>query len=151
MPVNFPSNCNTEASRLSFTTKLVKAVLIPWHNAQCAGMTASEAKAWRDTVYKPKFKIADAEKNANRAIAEAGVFWNPHKPTHWVGNAVVYPPGLDQANEGSRMSFLIGLERKLYDSGMDRHEMTDLNDRMKQAKQDAINGTKWTPALEDIS
>jgi len=150
MSVDFPSNCKTEASRWSFTTKLIGGVLIPWHNAQVSGMTASEAKAWRDTNYKPKFKIADAEKNINRAIAEEGVFWNPHKPTHWINNGVEYPPGLDQDNEGSRGAFLIGLRARLYESGMEHNEMKDLNDRMEQAKQDAINGTKWNPTLEDI-
>ena len=151
MGVDFPGNCNTEASRLSFTTKLIGGVLIPWHNAQVAGMTAAEAKAWRDTYYKPKFKVVDAEKNVNRAIAEAGIFWNPKKPINWINNAVVYPPGLDQANEGSRQSFLIGLRAILYRSGMEHHEMKDLNDRLAQAKQDAISGTEWSPTLGDIS
>jgi hypothetical protein len=49
------------------------------------------------------------------------------------------------------MAFLIGLERKLYDSGMERHEMKNLTDRLKQAKQDAIDGDTWNPTMEDIS
>ena len=151
MGVTFPNGCDNEASRLSFTIKLINGVLIPWHNAQCAGMTADEAKVWRTANFRPKFQVVDAERNANRAIAEVGVFWNPHKPTHWVGNAVVYPPGLDQNNEGSRMAFLIGLRARLYESGMEHSEMADLNERINQAKDDAINTSPWNPTLEDIS
>ena len=152
MQVNFPPGCTSEASRLSFTTKLIIGVLIPWRNSQVVGMTKVESESWeRANGYDLKLIIADAAKRENRAIAEAGVFWNPHKPTHWVGNGVVYPPGLDQANEGSRMSFLIGLQARLYESGMDHDEMADLNDRMNQAKQDAVNTGPWNPTLGDIS
>jgi len=145
MSVEFPVNCNNEASRWSFSTKL-NEVLRLWHNEQCAGKTAKEADRWRKANFYPKIKTVMQARNEQIEVARIGGFWNPKVPDHVSGGIINYPSGLDQDNEGSRAVFLFGLEIKVIKE-MDKEV---IRGGLAQAKKDAIENNYWSPVLEDI-
>lgn len=147
MSIKFPAECITEAQRLSFSFKLDE-VLRLWHNVQCAGMSPTEAREFFQNIFFPKSSAVHKEKNDNIAEAKLGTFWFPDPDIHWIGDKVVYPGELDQANEGSRLSFLYGLEEKLREQGI--ADMDDLHDKLAEARADAISGTFWAPTMGDI-
>lgn len=147
MQVTFSEECATEAQRLSFSLKLDE-VLRLWHNEQCAGMSSTEAREFFRNTFFPKSSAVHAARNENIAKARLGLFWFPDPNIHWVGDEVVYPQELDQANEGSRLSFLYGLEEKLRNKGI--VFMDDLTIKLITAKADAVSATYWKPVMEDI-
>ncbi len=151
MIVNFPIECNKESSRWSFTTKL-NEVLRFYHNESCLGMTAQQAEDWRKVNFYPQSKAVMHSKNEQIAISRLGTHWNPRIPDHVSNGIIHYPAGLDQENEGSRGSFLIGLEYKLNLIGQDIQDldMRTVQLALSQASIDAINGTYHNPTLEDI-
>ena len=149
MKVNFPDNCNAEASRWSFCIKLNENLRL-WHNANCTGMTASEAELWRKAHFYKHLDAVMVARNEQIAIARVGDHWNPKIPDHVSGGVLNYPSGLNQDNEGSRAAFLFGLEYKLKDKDMDDPDIAVIREAISQAKEDAINGSYWNPTLEDI-
>lgn len=142
MEVTF-RNCNSEAARWSFSVKLSEVVRLAL-NSEGNGMTP----LWRQKV-----KVVLQARNEQIEIARLGGHWNPRIPDHVFNGVINYPSGLDQENEGSRGSFLFGLEHKLSLAGkdMDDPDMEAVQIAIRQAKIDAINGTFHNPTLEDIT
>lgn len=151
MNVNFPANCNKESSRWSFTVK-INEVLRLWHNENCVGMTAKQSDDWRKANFKARINAVMQARNEQIEIARVGTYWNPRIPDHVSDGNITYPAGLNQTNEGSRGSFLIGLGHKLNLAGKDINDIDvqAVNNALTQAKEDAINGSYWNPSLEDI-
>jgi hypothetical protein len=147
MPIKYPAACTTEASRLSFC-KALRKKLATWLGTQCQGMTSEQARTFKRAHFYLKSSTLSKEFNAQVDIARQGVYWNPTEAAHFPAGKVIYPSGLNQANEGSRIAFLLGLEKKLSHKSLS--ELTDLKDKLHQAWQDAKDGTTWTPELGDI-
>lgn len=149
--VNFPSNCNSEASRWSFCTKLNEKLRI-WHNETCADKNAEEAESWRKANFYSRISAVMLARNQQIAIARAGNFWNPKIPDHVANGVINYPSGLNPSNEGSRAIFLFGAESELHKLNIDIHsdDMTVVQSEILQAKQDAVNGSFWDSSIEDI-
>lgn len=150
MNVNFPLECNNEASRWSFAVKLNEKLRI-YHNNECVGLSSQEAETWRKTHFYPELQAVMSARNEQIAIAQIGGHWNPRVPDHVSGGVINYPPGLDQNNEGSRAVFLFGLMAKLQDRVPEDVDAIAVQAGISQAKQDAINGNYWNPSLEDIT
>lgn len=152
MGVDFPLNCTSEASRWSYSIKLFE-VLRVYHNNSCDGKTARQSALWRKANFIPKSMAVGHARNEQIAISRVGGHWNPRVPDHASGGVINYPPGLDQDNEGSRASFLFGVEKALMDGGrgLDDVDVQAVKLAIGQAKEDAKNGTFWNPSLGDIS
>ncbi len=142
MVVNFPPNCNSEGSRWSYTVKLNQTV-IDAHNAEGNGTTSE----WRE-----KIKAVHTARNEQIEIAKTTKHWDLRIPDHVQNGVITYPGNLNQANEGSRGSFLLKLSHKLMLDGrtLDDIDVLAVDDALSQAKEDAINGTYWSPSLGDI-
>lgn len=131
--INYPIDCHTEASKLSFLYKLL-TVYIVWFNARGLGMDA-EATLKRDIIHQA---IA-----FNRAIAEDT---NYHGMTGLVNGKVVFPDSVK--HEGARLSAMFALDKVL---GGTLYDNDDFQIKLSQAIIDAENGTKWQPTMEDIN
>lgn len=146
MIINFPGNCNNEASRWSFCIEF-NEILRLWHNENCHGMTAQEADTWRKENFYPRSKLVMFARNEQIGIARVGGFWNPRVPYHVQDGVITYPSGLNQDNEGSRASFLFGLEVK----AVNDIDLEAIRNAIVQAKEDAIDNSFWNPSLGSIS
>ena len=151
MIVNFTDNCTSEASRWSFSVKL-REVLRTYHNTNCAGMSAKQAMNWRKANFNAMQGATSVAINNAVEISREGGHWNPQIPDHVSTGNINYPANLDQDNEGSRASFLIGLERKLSEVGKEDGDidLEAVREALTQARLDAKAGTYWTPSLGDI-
>lgn len=140
--ISFPLNCTNEGSRWAYATKLFQMVIND-HNAQGQGTTPEQEQRIISVL---------GTRNEQVAIARQGSYWNPKIPDHVQNGVITYPPGLNQENEGSKGSFLIGLSHKLILEGLSNgDDMRAVVAALGQAKQDAISSSKWNPSLGDIS
>ena len=89
-------------------------------------------------------------RNTNIAIAQQGSHWKPDPAVHWINDRVVYPDELNEENEGSRGAFLHGLRSPLINNGLIPQDIIDLENKLIQAQQDAVDGNRWAPTLGDI-
>jgi hypothetical protein len=142
LTVNFPASCKSEHGHWSYSTKLL-SIVIAAHNAAGDGTTAD---------FRNILKAVLAARNDAVEVARIGAHWNPNIATHVNSGVISYPPGLNQNNEGSRGSFLMGLAHQLMldGRGVDDVDMQATQNALNQAKQDAIDGVFWNPSLEDI-
>lgn len=142
MKINFPANCNNEGSRWSYSVKLFQLVIVN-HNVLGQGTT---------TIQRKHIKAVLQARNDQIEIAQKGLYWSPKIPDHVSGGVISYPTGLNQANEGSRGIFLLGLANRLALAGKDSDDIDVkvVREVLNQAKIDAKVGTFWSPSLGDI-
>lgn len=80
MTVNFPVNCITEASRLSFCFRLDELLRIE-HNLkgkqyQDGLITKTDWENYLKNTFEPKSRAIHEDININRAIAEKSTYWD---------------------------------------------------------------------------
>ena len=102
--------------------------------------------------FKVRSKASMLARNEQIEISRMGAHWNPKIPDHVSNGVIAYPTGLNQGNEGSRASFLFGLEKKLKDAGKEMidPDMVVVHSALSQAKTDAVNNVYWDPQIGDI-
>jgi hypothetical protein len=132
--INLPANCKTEAQRLSYAFKLLD-IIIKKHNSDGNGTTT-------DMLY--KIKEVHKLRNENIELAKSSNYHNM-RSSDIVNGLVNLPPSVNTGNEGARLSALYALSGEV-----DLSENEDFMLQMRQAKQDAVDGTYWNPKIEDI-
>lgn len=107
-----------------------------------------------DNIYKPKLKkIVDPSLHALMMQAQYLPHWEPTIVDNIDQNGnIVYPAELDTTNEGSKFSFILVLIKELNFYGYKENtpEFEAVNEEYVKVKQEAFNGTYWSPSLEDV-
>lgn len=67
--------------------------------------------------------------------------WAVNHATQWAGNAVMWPPGLENAPAVARLHFLFALERQLQVAGV--REYADLQTKQTEAIDELANDSSW--------
>lgn len=141
--INFPTNCKTEAQRLSYVYKLLEVVHQEHNNS---GMD--------DDI---KYKIKECHRVRNDELIIEAENLNHHNMGlgHVVGGIVNFPASINPNNEGARLSALYALHKILRENHIEISD--DFKSKMNQAKDDAVTGRlqqspyRWQPSLEDIT
>jgi hypothetical protein len=151
LELNFPGNCNNEASRWSLMTRFSQ-LLLNLHRDSCVGMNDIEAEDWRKVNFWPIIKAVNYNKNLQIEIARQGAFWNPKIPDHVAGGVIYYPTNINRDNEGSVAAFLIGVGEKLNTPVLDLENENILAVRSGLVLVDraARNNTLWDNEISDM-
>jgi hypothetical protein len=147
MPFEHPAECKTEGQRLSRSFRAEE--LLRLEHDKFAGDTSPDAMAHRAVVM-GKLRTVQAAREAALADARTANYPNGAPPwvadaSDWNGSSVDFPPGLNQSNEGSKMSYLARL-KSLADTGPD--PQVGLDQEYRAAKQACKEGTYWDSTID---
>lgn len=151
MDITFPANCKTDPDQWSYLIER-GAVLLEWHNAQCASMSKEEARTWRKENYDFLFNETAITLGVKIIAARNGSLLNPRIPDHARNGEIYYPQGLDQSNKGEKGFFLKGLQHKL---DLDNRDMYDddwliVSNTIYETKEEIKLQRPWGITIEDI-
>ena len=147
--IKFHIDCQDDEDKWDAATQLLEVVRA-WCNAQRAGMTAKESRAWNLAVGRPYNEAVWKEINIVHSKAIIDNHWNPRVPDHASGGNIHYPPGLNQGHSGHRNFFLVGLQHTLMNNNGEQEDINAAEDALMVAREDATNNGTWDLTMEDI-
>lgn len=149
MAIKYPSGCTTNSSRRVFCEELIEQLRL-WHNVQCAGKTAEEARKFRAGSYKVKEKAVFLEMFTLERDILSTSFWKP-KATDVGAIKVAYPVGLDKNSEASKYAFTFELAEILVKAGnAETKEHHVLLQELGDLKEATVSKKYWDADSTDI-
>lgn len=150
--VDYPSGCTAEGSRLSWCIKAQQEIIAE-HNVKGAlyrsgKITREQWLDYKSTTFRNKYhRCINRQMLVQLAACKTVAFFKASLTTHVVADEIVYPAELDEANEGSRLSFLLNLIDESEKAGDVKTEprYTAIAIALSEAWKDAVAGTYWTP------